>query len=160
MQWVGSTPISRQKKYRRRTRRLTFHSSDTRVVRNVEKRASSVSSLDDFTSGRGVVGTPVSQTGVEGSNPIRPHLTLAYTPSSRSICDDITDRHHSYVKSSDRGARAVDYLIYENNGGRLVGTIGFAFAGVRLPGELFAYYQTGQVRAGTPWVAKSRKIAV
>jgi len=64
------------------------------------------------------------------------------------------------VKSSDRGARAVDYLIYENNGGRLVGTIGFAFAGVRLPGELFAYYQTGQVRAGTPWVAKSRKIAV
>jgi len=62
------------------------------------------------------------------------------------------------VKSSKRGARAVDYLIYSDE--TLIGTIGFAFPGVRLPGTLFAFYQIGQVKSGTPWVEKSRRIAV
>jgi hypothetical protein len=54
----------------------------------------------------------------------------------------------------------VDYLIYDREDGNLVGTIGYAFAGVRLPGTLFSFYQISQVRAGTPWVEKVRKIAV
>jgi len=89
---------------------------------------------------------------------------LASTPSSRSICDNITDNHHSYVKSTQRGGRAVDYLIYadcsEHKTNTLVGTIGYAFAGVRLNRPMFSFFQIDQVKSGTRSVEQSRRIAV
>ena len=138
----------------------------------------------DGQSGIGVIAArPTRRSEGEGAIPIIPHLVRA-SGVSKGICDKITDDWHSYVKSTERGARAIDYLIYgvqsggktgkgtdsneeslaapQNSGlvGQIVGTIGFAFLGLRIPGALTRALSMGQVRKeDVGSMLKARRVA-
>jgi len=126
----------------------------------------------DGERGTGVIAArPTRQPGGDGAIPIVPHLVRA-SGVSKGICDKITDDWHSYIKSTERGARALDYLIYgravnsagdtasEPSLGQIVGTIGFAFLGVRLPAYLTKAVSMGQPRnLDTSTLAKSKRVA-
>lgn len=96
---------------------------------------------------------------------VRPYLVRASGPS-KELCDEITDKWHSYVKSTERGGRALDYLIYEEyeldnkKVSVLVGTIGYAFIGLRIPHQITNYYSAYQVRSDNKHsLIKARRIA-
>lgn len=120
----------------------------------------------DGPSGVGVIAArPTLQSGGHGAIPMTPHLVRA-SGVSKGICDKITDDWHSYVKSTERGARAIDYLIYgrrvgqEDSPGQIVGTIGFAFLGLRIPGPLTKALSMGQVRKEDVYsMLKARRVA-
>ena len=106
---------------------------------------------------------PVLHTGDGGSNPTKPHLVRAAGPS-KNLCDELTDRWHSYVKSTERGGRALDYLIYTHHTkdylGDLVGTIGFAFIGIRIPTPITKAFSMGQVKVhDISSMIKARRVA-
>jgi len=125
----------------------------------------------DGPSGTGVIAArPTRQSEREGAIPIVPHLVRAAGPS-KGICDKITDDWHSYIKSTQRGGRAVDYLIYgkpivvgggddDDVRGEIVGTIGFAFLGLRIPSSLAGAFSMGQVKASDTYtMIKARRVA-
>lgn len=86
-------------------------------------------------------------------------LLIRASGVTRSLCDQLTHQYHSYVKGTERGARAVDYLI--RLGERNIGTIMYAYAGVRLPWPVMQKYSMSKPTSKHPGtIERSKRIAV